>query len=273
VVTANDKDKFATYFRDSSTGLDYAVNRYYGSNVGRFLTPDPFGGSAKWGNPSSWNRYTYVENDPINKNDPSGLFLPGDFTFPWWEGWGWGPESWLDPINRALAAISGIGGAGVAPAPSRDEQGREIMDSSERGCARGILQPWFSSLGYSQDLSKVQIAYAQGNELLKMEQNGDAGKSIGINKIVFGRPYFNPSAAKTQDGIGYLAHELAHNMQRILNPNFDQEYSLEEEYWKAQGLTGKNLHDANKFERAATAKENEVLADLKKHFGDKNPCP
>jgi hypothetical protein len=37
------------------------------------LTADPFGGSAKPQNPSSWNRYSYVENDPINKNDPSGL--------------------------------------------------------------------------------------------------------------------------------------------------------------------------------------------------------
>jgi len=78
-ATPNDRDKFATYSRDSSTGLDYAINRYYGNNMGRFLTPDPFGGSAKLGRPNSWNRYAYVENDPANNNDPSGLFLPGDY--------------------------------------------------------------------------------------------------------------------------------------------------------------------------------------------------
>lgn len=77
--TGNDRDKFATYSRDSSTGLDYAMNRYYGSNLGRFITPDPFDGSARLGNPSTWNRYSYVSNDPVNKNDPSGLFEPGDF--------------------------------------------------------------------------------------------------------------------------------------------------------------------------------------------------
>ena len=38
--------KFATYYRDTSTGLDYAMNRYYGSTMGRFTTPDPYGGSA-----------------------------------------------------------------------------------------------------------------------------------------------------------------------------------------------------------------------------------
>ena len=75
VVTANDKDKFATYFRDSSTGLDYAMNRYYGSTMGRFLTPDPYGGSPTLARPTSWNRYAYVEGDPVNYNDPSGLYI------------------------------------------------------------------------------------------------------------------------------------------------------------------------------------------------------
>ncbi|MEW5978838.1 MAG: hypothetical protein AB1898_23840 [Acidobacteriota bacterium] len=37
-ATSNDRDKFATYHRDNSTGLDYALNRYYGSTLGRFLT-------------------------------------------------------------------------------------------------------------------------------------------------------------------------------------------------------------------------------------------
>lgn len=43
--------------------------------MGRFLTPDPFGGSANRANPSTFNRYAYVAGDPINSNDPSGLDL------------------------------------------------------------------------------------------------------------------------------------------------------------------------------------------------------
>ena len=38
---ASDADKFATYYRDLTTGLDYADHRYYSSSLGRFLTPDP----------------------------------------------------------------------------------------------------------------------------------------------------------------------------------------------------------------------------------------
>ena len=54
------------------------VNRYYARTIGRFTTTDPYGSSARLGAPQSWNRYTYVGNDPVNRNDPSGL----DYTIP-----------------------------------------------------------------------------------------------------------------------------------------------------------------------------------------------
>jgi RHS repeat-associated protein len=72
-TTANDREKYATYTRDSLTGLDYAMNRYYSSQWGRFLSPDPYSASASPGTPQSWNRYSYVVGDPLNGNDPSGL--------------------------------------------------------------------------------------------------------------------------------------------------------------------------------------------------------
>ena len=65
-------EAFATYYRDSST-LDYAQNRYYASSLARFTSPDPYRSSGGPADPGSWNRYAYVGNDPVNKNDPSGL--------------------------------------------------------------------------------------------------------------------------------------------------------------------------------------------------------
>jgi len=65
--------KFATYLRDGP-GQDYAMNRYYSSNLGRFYTPDPGGiNTADPKRPGSWNRYAYVNNDPVNRHDPTGL--------------------------------------------------------------------------------------------------------------------------------------------------------------------------------------------------------
>jgi RHS repeat-associated protein len=79
-----DKVEFATYTRDSYTGFDNAVNRYYSSNGGRFNTPDPYMAKAEGANdpsaPGSWNRYGYVLGDPVNHTDSRGTFL--DFCDP-----------------------------------------------------------------------------------------------------------------------------------------------------------------------------------------------
>jgi uncharacterized protein RhaS with RHS repeats len=44
--------------------------RYYSSNLGRFLSVDPVGG--KVGSSQSWNRYSYVRNNPVAFIDPNG---------------------------------------------------------------------------------------------------------------------------------------------------------------------------------------------------------
>ena len=71
-ATSNDRVKFATYTRDSYTGLDYADQRFYASSYGRFHTPDPSRKSMHAKVPLSWNRYRYVVGDPINRFDRHG---------------------------------------------------------------------------------------------------------------------------------------------------------------------------------------------------------
>ena len=46
--------------------------RFYASSYGRFNTADPYMASAGAADPGSWNRYSYVQGDPINYNDRSG---------------------------------------------------------------------------------------------------------------------------------------------------------------------------------------------------------
>ena len=72
-ATSNGTEKFTGYFRDSESGNDYAVNRYMSPGYGRFITPDPNTASGDPGDPGSWNRYAYVNGDPINFRDPDGL--------------------------------------------------------------------------------------------------------------------------------------------------------------------------------------------------------
>jgi RHS repeat-associated protein len=61
--------------RDTETGLDYFGARYYGSNMGRFMTPDPLLNSGHPADPQSWNRYSYTLNNPLRFVDPTGLYV------------------------------------------------------------------------------------------------------------------------------------------------------------------------------------------------------
>jgi RHS repeat-associated protein len=74
--------KFTTYERDGS-GNDQAMFRQYHNYWMRFDQPDPYGGSYDATDPQSFNRYNYVQNDPINYADPSGLFAEAPCGVNW----------------------------------------------------------------------------------------------------------------------------------------------------------------------------------------------
>jgi len=127
--STEDTERFATYYRDS-TNLDYAKNRYYTNQFGRFLTPDPSTG-VNLGDPRTWNKYTYVGGDPVNYNDPNGEMMAvvcgfgdcGDETFgpligplDWyfWVGNG-GDRAYPDPLGEPK--VGGGGGGSGLPEP------------------------------------------------------------------------------------------------------------------------------------------------------------
>lgn len=66
--------KFTGKERDSESGLDNFGFRYNSSSLGRFMSPDPVMASGRVENPQTWNRYTYVLNNPLRFIDPLGLF-------------------------------------------------------------------------------------------------------------------------------------------------------------------------------------------------------
>jgi RHS repeat-associated protein len=98
-----EKHHLTSYDRDSESGLDYAVNREYAPTVGRFDKADPYEASGYMVEPQSWNRYSYVGNDPINYDDPVGLFRQGKGAPP--------PQA--SPTNPGDPFGDGDGGEGV----------------------------------------------------------------------------------------------------------------------------------------------------------------
>ncbi len=81
-------ESYATYFhggsndftgqtQDVHSGIYDFVFRQYSPVQGRWLTPDPSGLEAvDSSNPQSWNRYAYLDNNPLNAVDPLGLYCP-----------------------------------------------------------------------------------------------------------------------------------------------------------------------------------------------------
>lgn len=110
-----EKHHFASYERDVESGLDYALNRHYHQNTGRFVSVDKKIGNIA--NPQRLNRFAYAGNDPINRSDELGLdpneCIPGPGGIYDCTGNG---GDWMDINGGGTAsggAAGGIGGIGV----------------------------------------------------------------------------------------------------------------------------------------------------------------
>jgi RHS repeat-associated protein len=92
-----DSARFTSYDRSYVSGLDYAINRYFDSGLGRFLTTDPAHDQAIGStDPQGLNGYSYARNDPINLQDPDGrhwkntwacVTLDGETFCQWYTDW------------------------------------------------------------------------------------------------------------------------------------------------------------------------------------------
>jgi RHS repeat-associated protein len=86
----------ATSGDGGQTGLTLLTHRFYDPAAGRFLTRDPMGYDG------GINLYAYTQNDPVNRNDPSGLM--GGF------GHGGPLPGWNPPTSGARHGGGGLDG-------------------------------------------------------------------------------------------------------------------------------------------------------------------
>jgi len=61
---------YTGHVRDGASGMTYMQARHYSPDLGRFLSNDPIG--VDFGNPQSFNRYAYANNNPYRYVDPDG---------------------------------------------------------------------------------------------------------------------------------------------------------------------------------------------------------
>jgi RHS repeat-associated protein len=140
-----DNDEFATYRKDTTAQHYYAWHRFYSTTWGRFSSPDPYVLSGGLTNPQGWNRYSYVENDPVNFTDASGLQrdICGDDEMQndpnciykrggsgrWGIGMGsyWNGEYWSNFWAPIWIPDPSRGGSSVGAEPTPEEEARGYL--------------------------------------------------------------------------------------------------------------------------------------------------
>jgi len=122
--------------RHNNTGMNdlsliYMNARYYMPEIGRFISADTI--VPEPGNPQNYNRYSYVNNNPVNYTDPSGHCVFGidtaicvaaaigagvslivDYSFQAYDNYqaGMDASEALDPRNMNLSQLAGSTVAG-----------------------------------------------------------------------------------------------------------------------------------------------------------------
>jgi RHS repeat-associated protein len=131
--------------RDAESGNDYFGARYYGSKMGRFMSPDwsskvspvPY---ANLADPQTLNLYEYVRNNPLSLVDDDGHNWFGDFA----QGLA---DSTYRPIvhvvEHPIATAQGIGSAVAHPIVTGEAIGHAVAGTvvaAAHGDGRAIGQ-------------------------------------------------------------------------------------------------------------------------------------
>lgn len=170
---------------DLDLGLVNMKGRMYDPNIGRFLTPDPIVQAPLFS--QSWNRYSYVFNNPLSFTDPSGFegtppqqgdngkVIEGEVVTNW---------NYTAPENQSQSSQnqtrssnqedtqSGKAGVGawVSPRPppvTSPASPSPLKDPTITGFAFGFLQGLIPFAGFvpskHPDNAEYEIARAEGN--------------------------------------------------------------------------------------------------------------
>ncbi len=234
VMTATDGERkqFTGHERDAA-GLDYMHARFYNGFMGRFLSVDPYLNVKKaMRNPQTWNRYSYVRNNPINSIDPDGrddLFIGEDFKEPFRKSNratidGWAVAKELLHVEELKEAFSGFG---AAPANEK------LMAAMVGVIATADIASWFVGGGEAKGVAKL---FGEGAEAIGF-------KSFAAFKNVFGRAgpdmHWHHIVEQTAGNAARFGAEALHNTVNLIKVDAKTHGKISAHYSsKIPGVTG-----------------------------------
>ena len=186
--------------RDQESGLDYFGARYYGSSMGRFMSPDPSQlHFADPTNPQSLNLYAYVVNNPLGYIDPDGLHFecftvtitPTDDTDTSHQSQTRTCKWVDDPHQDLLSGGVMTGGVNInilppmaQPKPAPNAPSNGLLTPKQQRCAGAALKK--NAVALSFDAAGIGAGFLPGGDLVVAGAQGAVSVASGINSAAHG---------------------------------------------------------------------------------------
>jgi RHS repeat-associated protein len=187
---------------DPGTGFhDYGARMYW-PQIGRFISPDTYGGDPA--NPASLNRYSYVQNNPYKYADPTGHF------------------AWLPWTMGAGAVIGGVTASVLSYQGGR--RGEDLVTDILGGIGMGGLAG--TGVGLLADaVAAPRVAQALQGAAQQVEARGPAaGGGAAVENVGAAEAARIQNAANR---IGERVHVVGSRAAGTAGPNSDWDFVVE----------------------------------------------
>ena len=187
----NDPYMFTSKERDNESGLDYFGARYYGSSMGRWMSPDwsktpegvPY---ADLMNPQSLNLYSYVTNNPLSRTDPDGHDGVWDLA-----------KKYLNVVEVKAAASLGVSVSGQFGVGKAEAHATLIGVEAKTGLAGGGREASVTTgVGASASAGPAKAGAEAGAKVT----TADGASASTSAKVAVGPASASASASVDKDG-------------------------------------------------------------------------